>query len=564
MSKAEKETSKAVELKEKQRQLRERQTENEEFIKEIEKLNSTCFALSDNLKFEREKNESLKKEMNFRKKHLDNIEKNYTSFLEKNNPSSKIFVMELKKKMIREKLIELVIDRIPELNTNTGAINNDANAEEGNENEFRNLIIDHVALTYIKYEGNKRTGLEDTDKQSFRIAKNSKFISLKKIACQFWDINEESEYVITDEAEGLIYNEDMCVDNWLKENSVLANNFKLVPLNAIKSRNNLVGNQVSRIKENNKIGSRAARKENFAQSNIVDSSKVKIREFFREYPGLKPFILVDQEEVKKGGADKNLDDKDQAVKIETSFLMLVLLVVFSLLNIFFIYNNRDIDGNNLKINYAKNLFDNSKVSNYITLYQWLIFRLCSNFSSTGFYNINSVWADDARTPYITNLKNVLDTQGVDYSQWLKTKKIYIPENKKTITIMDPEPFYKFIEKKRQNAVNFKFVSSVRMIMNRVKESACTTNKMVKDTILLKIEKCMETFHDSKTEQKDFSYQKIDPRMIPDKFFTTSFKNFTKFKTAEEAQITLNVSRGNNFVFLNFINFNNFFTKLSKK
>ena len=87
MIKDEKENNTLIGIREKQRELREKQAENEEFIKEIEKLNTVCFALSGSVKFEREKIESLKKEIGYRKKHLKNIEKNFNCFNDK-----KIFI----------------------------------------------------------------------------------------------------------------------------------------------------------------------------------------------------------------------------------------------------------------------------------------------------------------------------------------------------------------------------------------------------------------------------------------------------------------------------------------
>ena len=163
MLKADKEDKSLLDLKEKQRKHREMQTENEENVKQIEKLKTTCFQLANSVEFEQEKNKSLKKEIQFRKKHFENTEKNYLSFKDKHNPESKIFVMELKKKLIKDKLTELLTDSIPELNGNS---QKDANVDPQNEKkEFNNLIIDHVVLTYVKYEGGERSGFEEIDKQ---------------------------------------------------------------------------------------------------------------------------------------------------------------------------------------------------------------------------------------------------------------------------------------------------------------------------------------------------------------------------------------------------------------
>jgi hypothetical protein len=130
MLKAEKEDNSLIYLKEKQRKHREMQIENEENIKQIEKLKNNCFKLANSVKFEQEKNESLRKEIQFRKKHFENTEKNFKSFKDKINPDSIIFVMELKKKLIKDKLTELLTDSIPEL---IGNSQKDASVDPKNE-----------------------------------------------------------------------------------------------------------------------------------------------------------------------------------------------------------------------------------------------------------------------------------------------------------------------------------------------------------------------------------------------------------------------------------------------
>jgi len=329
MIKDEIETNKLIDIREKQKELREKQAEIEEFLKEIEKLNTICFALSGNIKFEREKIDSLKKEIAFRKKHLEEVDKNLNSFLDKNNPNSQFYVDEIKNKIIKEKLTQLLEEKIPELKPNQ--LNHERN---DSDNEFRDLITDHVNLMYIQYDSSQNTP-DKTDKQQFRISSKSTFKSLKRIACLYWDIDNDGDYIICDDAEGILYNEDILIDAWLRDYSALANNLKLVSINSLKMRQKLIGNQENRIKENNKFNYKNLKKENFLDINIGnDNSNHKIREFFNEYQGLNPFILI--EEKSEDGAEKKIEGAgEQARNIETSFWMLLLLLCFFILTLFF-------------------------------------------------------------------------------------------------------------------------------------------------------------------------------------------------------------------------------------
>lgn len=536
MKKDENEKNGIVDIKERQRRLREKQAENEEFIKEIDRLTSRCTALSSSIKFEKEKNESLKKEIVFRRKHFEDIEKNFNSFKDKNNPESKFFVMEMKNKLIRERLNELLKERIPELNTNKESVN-----DYGEKNEFRDLVVDNVCLTFIKYEGPIPTGLEKIDKQTFKIAKNSTFKTLKLIACQFWDLNNDSEYIITDEAEGMIYNEEVLIDSWLRDYSVLSNNFKLIAISDIKLRNRLVGNQESRVRENNKISSKGGKKQNLQLSGSGggDSSKHKIREFFTEFQGLKPYTLTYQSENEIKKLDKA---EDQAKNAETSFFLLIILILFFVLNLIFIYGTRDIGRNNLKINYIKSLFDNSSVNDYLSFYNWAIIQIFGNFSYLRTYNFNNVWQNNNSTPYVTNTLNALKSKGkTDALKFLSVKNLNTNTNRPEDQYFDPYILYDILEQKRNNSINFEFVSSIRLIMNKVKDTPCTTNKMVKEVILEKNEICYEVTHDSSTSYKEFSYNNIDSRLTSEEWIKNDYKNFTKYKTSKQAGVSLNVN-----------------------
>jgi hypothetical protein len=552
MLKNEKETNNLIEIRDRQKELREKQAESEDFIKEIEKLNTICFALSGNIKFEREKNESIKKEIIFRKKHLEDTEKNYRSFLDRDKPESKFYVMEIKNKLIREKLINLLTDRIPELaennpnNANSDLFKqnfniSDQNKEQPLENEFKNLVIDHVNLTYVQYEGEIQTGREISDRQSFRISSISNFKTLKKIACQYWDIENENDFVITDEAEAILYYEEASINEWLRDYSVLANSFKLISINAIKDRSKLVGNQENRIRDNNKLGVKGFKKENIIIGNPTgDQSVHKIREFFNEYPGLRPYTLIsDNNEKAVEEKEKKLEGAhDQAKNIETSFLMLLNLALFFVFNLIFIYGTRDIGMNNQKIKYVEYLFDNSKITNYTSLYNWLVLKIFATYSNTGLYTDQNIFAETENMPYFTNSKNSFDTENIDSQSWFQyTDSI---SGNKTVKYLQPEPFYNYINKNRNYTVNFYFVSSIKMIMSRVKTIDCTSNKIVNKTLLSSYDKCYEIYHDSSTADTNFTFDNLHNRYKTEDWLTGYFKNFASYKNGEDMNITFNV------------------------
>lgn len=544
-----KETNNLIVIRDRQKELREKQGESEEFIKEIEKLNTICFALSGNVKFEREKNESIKKEIIFRKKHLEDTEKNYRSFLERDKPESKFFVMEIKNKLIREKLIDLLTDRIPELVENNAISSSsdlyrptfnisDENKEQS-ENEFKNLIIDHVHLTYVQYEENQ-TGKETTDKQSFRISSISNFKTLKKIACQYWDIENENDFVITDEAEAILYYEEASINQWLLDYSVLVNSFKLIPINALKGRIRLVGNQENRIRDNNKLGVKFKKGNIIIENSLPDQSAQKMKEFFNEYPGLRPYTLISDNNEKSGEEkEKEMEGaEEQAKNIETSFIMLLNLTLFFVFNLIFIYGTRNIEMNNQKIKYVEYLFDNSNITNYSSLYNWFILKIFASYSSTGSYTSQNIFSENENMPFYTNSKFSFETENIDNEAWFKhTTSI---SGDKTVKYLQPEPFYDYINKIRNKSVNFYFVSSIKIIMSRVKTKDCTTNKIVNQTLLNSFDKCYDIYYDSTTTDTNFTYDIIDNRYKTEEWLSSYFKNFAKYKNAEDMGLTFNV------------------------
>lgn len=532
--KDDKETINLINRRDDLRRKREKKAENEEFRKEIGNLNTICIALSGNIKFEREKNESLVKEINFRKKHLEEIEKNFLSFNDRNNPEAKGYIVQMKNKLIQKKLEELLIEKIPEINKSN---NKNDNALMSNENEFQNLVTDHVVVHYLQYNDPYDTDKVKDDRQSFRISSKSTFKSLKKIACQYWDMENENDFVITDESEAMIYNEEMTIDSYLRDYSVMANSFKLLSLLTLKVRTKLISTQENKIKEKNKFSNKGGKNEGISEINSAhDGSQHKIREFFNEYPGMRPFTLITDDKVgSEGGSRKVEDAYEQAKNIETSFWMLLMLLLFFVLNIYFIYGTRDVGRNNIKISYIEHLFDNSRVSNYTSLYNYLVTNLGFNLllDTSQMANL-TILTESSDNPWITNSEYSFQDQGINYSEWFQTGV-----DKKGNNYVKYQPMEQYLNTIANSTVNFILASSIHIISSRVKQTNCTTNPVIVNNILSKSDKCYEIYYSTNTAQTDYNFQDFSPTII-EKSSVNLLKELAIYKTAKQANISLDV------------------------
>jgi hypothetical protein len=533
MNKEEKETTNAPNNREKLRKLREKKAENEQFRKEISHLNTLCLALSGDIKSEKEKNENLKKEIDFRKKHLEEIEKNYKSFNERTNPDSKKYVDQMKNKMIKKKLEEIFEEKIPELNAN----NNKADSPMlGEENEFHNLVTNFVNVAFLQSDSIEGQKFKEK-KQSFRICAKSNFKALKKIACQYWDIENENDYVITDDAEALICNEEMYVDNYLRDYSVLANNFKLISIQTVKLRTKLIGMQENRMRENNKFGNKNHKRENLNTfQSASDNSIYKIKEFFNEYRGLKPFILVADEKGASEGDEKKIDQiQAQAKNIETSFWTLLILVIFILLNTYFIFTNRDVGRNNLKIAYATKLFNNGKITNYFNLYNYVVTELGFQFFGTSKWNTDNLPGDDEKFKWVEKSNNTFNKVNPNKEKFYKLTK-----NFQNSSIPDPEFLYNYINKSKDETINFKIVSSIHIILYRVKKKTeCNKSTVIKNIINTN-EKCYEVYYNPSTRDENFVYNSLDPYFLQDGNITEKLQKFINYTSNENAGVDIKV------------------------
>jgi len=118
-------------------------------------------------------------------------------------------------------------------------------------NEFSNLVFDSVLVIHTTYDKENAFKKEKEDinlKQYFKISSKTKFETLKKTACLFWDLKEE-EYIITDEVEAIIYDEKILIEEFLRKYSVQINTFRLIHINTLKGRNKLIQAQEHVLRE---------------------------------------------------------------------------------------------------------------------------------------------------------------------------------------------------------------------------------------------------------------------------------------------------------------------------
>lgn len=520
-----------LEKKEKLKDLRRKKAENEENIKEVRRLNENCYALSEQIKYENEKNIGLKTEIEYRIHDLKEKERQYSSVVDQNNPDSKKYVIELKNSMIKNKLEELLLEKMPELNT-SNTTNGTSNFNK-QDNEFYDLIFDNITLLYTQYDSNDPSIKSKEDKQSFRVSKDSTFKFLKQIACAFWDIDNDNDYAITDEAEALIYNEDMKIDGYLRDYSPLVNVFRLMSISALKTRSKLIGIQEHRMKEVNKLYSKdkSRKKDNKNEVNSAyDSSAHKIKDFFNsDYPGLKPYLLsINEEKSENTDKPKREDAHSQANKIETSFFMLLVLVIFFVLNIMFIYNTRDIAGNNYKIEHVSKIFDNKNVTDYISLYDYLISTISMKLLDP---NIEYLEVSD-RNNFLNNTYNIYKNKS-----WFQVE--INPETKQYNLLTDSIPEYM---NQIQNNNKFEIVSSIRFILNRVVQKPSCSNNTLVANVITRNDRCFSEYYKAPFIEETFT---LDNGYITDssKFFQDFISRgiLNKFLTAKQANVTLDIS-----------------------
>lgn len=498
--------------------------ENEVLEKEITELNEVCYGLKENIFFEQEKLSSLKNEMDLRVDRLDRINKQCEAILNDNNGKEAEKIVNLRKsKMIRDYLDELLMAQMPELSNIQGS---------GEQETFANLIFEQLNITFCDYISEKEAKEKGKkfvhQKQSFRISNKTTFEEIKRAACLFYGLNEVDNYILTDEAESILINMSYPINLYLRDYSVFNNNFKLISTYYLKNRTRLIKVQENKISQANKSlrGGPSAAEGGGSCSGGYDTSIGKIKSFFNEFSGLKKYLLFEgvSKEVKASDLKKKNDVFSESLvnKIDTSFVMMLILLLFYILTIISIYSAHDIGRDNLKLDFVGKIFDYSRVYSYSTFYQYIF----SNF----------LWL------YSKNVK--ISDLNVSNSEFVVPFfTLNLTEHIKNTTVpgqyeVNSQSFYDWTDNQKKSKNNFFYASSIHMIVNKVKSKPCSKTKF-SQALGVNSSQCYEELYSTSTAYKeDLNLKNFDETAYIDS--KNILNEITKFKTSEEAGIKLDV------------------------
>jgi hypothetical protein len=492
--------------------LREKRAEYDEIKKHIELINTKCYAYNAELKLEEDKLKALRSEIEFRKRNRDELETQYES-LKASGDSSKSneeYIKTMKTKFIKQNLSRLMHEKIPEIDK----VLNNQSENEALESEFFNTVFDHVKLLFTVYDTqNPFLKLKSDDEKCFKISKKSQFSILKTQACYYWGLNDEKEYVITDDSESFIYNENQSINTFLENYSVSNNLFRLVSINTFKNRKKIFPIQEHRFREN-KLSAKQKPREKKRYELTADSSTTEITKFYNEYAHIKPYLLLPDEK----NIVRNIDPYAQARNIETSFWMLLLLLIFFALTIIFLFGTRDIELNKTRLDYLNSVFGNGNVHNYTTLFSYFFVNIGINLLNTK-DSRKRASEEKLRNDFnlINNLMNLYpegsfrSVNTTDNIEYLDTSRLI----EYMATIKDAADYY--------------LVSSVKIIYHKVKTENCSSNENIA-TILSSNDVCYSVYYKEPNILKEIAL----PQNMKD------LVNLTKFYSGSDLGLNLQV------------------------
>jgi hypothetical protein len=487
---------------------RQKKREMEKYIQEIESKNEICHQLIENIKYEKDRIKITKNEINLRAERLKKLNEQYQAIVNEENLEMDERVTKIKKDIIKEKLDELLDDKIPE-----AGLKQKRNLKNLNENEFKDLIHESIQVIYTKYES-PYSKLNKEEIKNFIISKYSVFSSLKETACSYWNL-EPNEFILTDETESIIYNDNILINEFMKNYSVRSNIIRLIKINILKARIKILPSQEGRLKETNKLELKG--KSEVKRGGGGSFAQI-VSEFVKYYPNLKPYLLG------KDPMDLDSENKDLRAKdLDTSFYMLVLcllLFIFSILQLQIPQN--DITINNKEIGYLKNIYSidalggNKNNVAFIFYYLFKCLRTVSHLHKEDYISLN-----DFEYPLINEC--------LDFTK-CKNKT---NETEKYDCIIDTF-------KNCSEGIELNFLSSVHLIIEKVKEKECNAKMVERD------KKC---YHEKFTSGNENKNETLDEKEIEyfqylikenpkNELLDEVYKNL-KHKSSKKAKITLN-------------------------
>ena len=480
--------------------LREMRLEEADFEEEIRVANNYIISQVDTNKKHEIKILQIEDEIEFRRKHVNEIERKFSSIINSESKEAKKYIAELRNDIIKNKLEQVLLSKVPELQE----IDNPSEDPE-KMNEFHDLVFESVNIKYTKYHADDPTEKESEFSFFVNISKFSDFSLLKKTACDYFSIDSPEDYIITDEAEGYIYNEKAKINSYFQNYSVLNNMFRLIDINTFKIRQRLNDLQEIRMSDTCTISKKKKEKKGNTLNKNYDPNFSKIRDFILDYPSLKPYTATYLQNTDEQNLEiEELNKPPPSNSVETSFLFLVLVLIFYILTLLFIYSARDIEKDYLTESFLKQEFRKDNIRNYTEFYKffnskfaWLYFE--KNINNNQNYTL--IEADKRKNiTKILGLENyVLDSNGT-----LNILKIYQLENE------------------RYKNSRFYITTAIRLNMMVVKTKACKINQ-ISNTLVGKLDKCTHNRFDEHTNWK--VGETFSVTNVPDVFY-----NMTKFKT----------------------------------
>ena len=515
-------------------EIREKKREIEKYLPEIESLKEKCYQLNEKIQYEKKKKKSLEQEIEYRKKRLNEYSAQYRAITGKQTMNSKDEVKKIKLDIINDKLEELLAEKIPE----AGLKLNSKGADNQNE-DFKELIHANIKLVLTNDSSTSKNKIEQETR--FRISTTLTFSALKLTACKFWNIDNPNEYLITDESESIIYNEDMAINNYMRNYSVRSNLLRLIKTNILNSRIKITPLQDSRIKDLNQFESKSKGDKKFIGSS---SSTQIINEFINYYTGLKPYYS----ETKKG-EEKNekISNSVQPKDLDTSLIMLLLILLFFFLTIFVIYRNEnDILQDKRKIDYLTFLFDNSKVTSPFALANYLLDKIFGQIIKNRRINNN------------TNKDSIEDRDNFTLYEWLynNSENLKLSEciiKGDTIDINENDKYYLNItnftdcaKDKYINADGIISLSSVHIVIEKVKKKKCYSGRSVKK-INEENFSCYEVDYESGNKLKDdLNFDDFTKNLsdidndLSQKLYDNIIKSFENYKSNKKANVKYSI------------------------
>jgi hypothetical protein len=429
---------------------RKLKSENELMQKKISELNSLCYGLDQEIESEKEKLHDLDNEITSKSQRFDIIMNKLKSLSENFGKESKKIIDEEKSKEMKLNLENIIHIKIPELE-------NEYYNKSNNQENFCNLVYDHVAVEFK----------DKVNKQKFRISSNTNFINLKNAACAFYGIEKPSDYIITDEVDSIIIQNEMKINFYLKDYSIYSNNFKLISIDELKNKENLNIKQENKIMQDNKlIGVKGAVQ--VSANPKYDTTLGKTKAFFNEYSGMKNFLLLEKTD------ENSINKKDSnsfVQKLDTSIVMMIFLIMYFAITFLFIYQ-RVIKANYTKYEFLKVLYKIDEIKDNSSLFKFISNRvLLPYYKSLNYKNNPNMNNSDSYDEYNEDL--------IDMFGKLKIDDIitYDKDEKKKInrTAMDT-----YLFDNTENIIFFTFASNIRIIASKTIQKNCTIPKVVKD------------------------------------------------------------------------------------